>query len=133
MVTVEVSAKLTVNDLLVAVEQLPTRELTEFVRRVIVIQAKRGTPLLDVEDEQVLLTIIEGKLPEEVQHRLGTLREKNRQGTLTPAEHAELLSFVQQVERQDLVRVKALVDLARKRGTTVSELLRELGIEGNYA
>lgn len=133
MVTVEVSAKLTVDDLVVAVEKLPTQELTEFVRRVIAIQARRGVPLLAEEEEQMLLKAIEGRLPTGAQDRLDVLREKSREGTLTPTEQAELLGFVQRVERQDLARVEALVDLARKRGTTVSSLMRELGIEANHA
>ncbi len=133
MVTVEVSAKLTVDDLLVAIEQLPPQELTEFVRQVIAIQARRGIPLLADDEEQALLEAVEGRLPAEAQSRLDTLREKGREETLTPAEQAELLSFVQQVERRDLARVEALVDLARQRGTTVSALLHELGLETAHA
>lgn len=133
MIIVEVSAKLTVDDLLVAIEQLPPQELTEFVRQVIAIQARRGIPLLADDEEQALLEAVEGRLPAETQSRLDTLREKGREETLTPAEQAELLSFVQQVERRDLARVEALVDLARQRGTTVSALLHELGLETAHA
>lgn len=133
MVTVEVSAKLTVDDLLVAVEQLPPQELTAFVRRVIAIQTKRGLPLVIDEEERALLQVIEGRLPATAQNRLDTLREKSRAGTLTPAEQAELLSFVQQIERQDLARAEALVSLARQRGVTVSTLLQELGLETVHA
>lgn len=67
------------------------------------------------------------------QNRLRRLRSKSQQGALTPAEHAELLQFVQRVEQQDLVRVKALVQLAQKRGVTVPDLLQELGIEAQNA
>ena len=80
MVTVEVSAKLAIDDLLVAVEQLPAQELTEFVRRVVAIQARRGASLLVDEEEQAVLEAIEGRLPAEAQSRLDALREKSRQG-----------------------------------------------------
>jgi hypothetical protein len=52
---------------------------------------------------------------------------------LTPAEQAELLSFVQQVESHDLARVEAIVTLAHKRGTTVSALMQELGLQTTHA
>jgi len=133
MVTVEVSAKLTVEDLLVAVEQLPTQELTDFVRRVIAIQSQRGVLLLNLDDEQALLAAVEDRLPAASQKRLDILRDKRGEGTLTAEEQAELLGFVQQIERQDLLRVQALVSLAHKRGKTVSELMDELGLEGSYA
>jgi hypothetical protein len=134
MVTVEVSAKLTVDDLVLAVEKLPTEELTQFVRRVLAIQARRGVPLLIDEEEITLLEAIAGRLAtREAQERLDILREKSRGGALTPTEQAELLSFVQQVESRDLARVEALVALAHKRGTTVSALMRELGLEPTHA
>ncbi len=129
MVTVEVAAKLTVDDLLAAVEQLPPQELTMFVRRVIAIQAQRGIPLLADEEEQALLAVIADQLPANIQNQLDMLRERNREGTLTPTEHAELLELVQRVERQDLARVEALVNLAHRRRMTVSRLMHELGLE----
>jgi hypothetical protein len=103
--------------------------LTHFVRRVVAIQTRRGAPLLIDEEEQTLLKAIEGQLsPREAQERLDMLRQKSRESALTPAEQAELLSFVQ-VESQNLARAEALVALARKRGTTVSALMSELSLE----
>ncbi|MCZ7571036.1 MAG: hypothetical protein M5U01_21020 [Ardenticatenaceae bacterium] len=75
--------------------------------------------------------IVGSRLPSESQCRLDELREKSREGTLTPEEHAELLAFVQQVEQQDVARTQALVDLAKKRGITVSKLMRSLGLDGS--
>lgn len=132
MPVVQVPAELTIDHLIRAVEQLPPDELTEFTRRVIGLQTRRGIPLLVGEEEQALLSAIVGsRLPSESQRRLDELREKSREGTLTPEEHAELLAFVQQVEQQDVVRTQALVDLANKRGITVSELMHDLGLDGS--
>ena len=134
MVTIDVSAKMTVDDLLAAVEKLPSQELTEFIRRVIAIQARRGVPLLADEEEQALLEAIKGQsLSDDEQNRLDELRNKSREGSLTQMEQADLLGFVQRVEGQDLARVEALVELARKRGTTISNLMHELGIEAAHA
>jgi hypothetical protein len=133
MVTVEIPAKLTVDDLVKAVEQLPAQELTKFIRRVVALQARRGGSLLVDEEEQALLTVVETRLPSELQSRLDTLREEGRRRALTPSEQAELLQFVQQVEQQDLRRAEALIELARKRGISISTLLAELGLAANYA
>ncbi|TEU15445.1 MAG: hypothetical protein E3J21_13180 [Anaerolineales bacterium] len=126
MPVVKVPAELTVEHLIRAVEQLPSEELTEFARRVIAIQLRRGVPLLMNDEEQALLAAISGRLPTEAQRRLDELREKSHEETLTPAEQAELLTFVQQVEQRDVVRAEALVQLAKKRGTTVSNFLQEI-------
>jgi hypothetical protein len=134
MVTIEVSAKLTLDDLIAAVETLPTPELTHFVRRIIAIQARRGIPILVDEDEQALLEIIASQyLPQAVQERLDLLRDRSREDILTPAEQAELLNLVQQVEQQDLTRTKALIDLAHKRGVSLRILMDELGLETGHA
>jgi hypothetical protein len=119
MTTVEVAAKLTVDDLVDAVDQLPNTELSHFVRRVLVLQARRGLAVLGEDDEQALLDAIQGRQLSESEHkRLARLRAKSRSGALTPAEHAELLQFVQRVEQADLRRVEALVELAKKRGVS---------------
>jgi alkylhydroperoxidase/carboxymuconolactone decarboxylase family protein YurZ len=128
MPVVKVPAELTVDHLVRAVEQLPSEELAEFARRVIAIQVRRGVPLLVNDEEQALLAAISGRLPTEVQRRLDELREKSYEETLTPVEQAELLAFVQQVEQRDVARAEALVQLAKKRGTTVSELMHTLGL-----
>jgi hypothetical protein len=134
MTTVEVPARLTIDDLLTAVDQLPNGELTQFVRRVLALQSHRGLSILDQEDERPLLDAIHyQRLNARDQTRLRRLRSKSQQGTLTPTEHAELLQFVQRVEQQDLVRVEALIQLAQKRGVTVPDLLQELGVEAQDA
>lgn len=131
MPVVHVPAELTVEDLVRAVEQLPSDELTQFTRQVLAIQARRGVPLLVDDEEKALLSAVASWLPPGEQRRLDELREKSREGTLTPDEHAELLTFVQRVERQDVTRAQALVDLAQKRGVTVTKLMQELGLNGS--
>jgi fructose-1-phosphate kinase PfkB-like protein len=134
MITVELPAKVTVDDLLVAVTQLPTPELTTFVHRVLSIQAQRGVPLLADEEEAALLQIIENqRLPATVQQRLDQLRALSRKRPLNTHEQAELLTYVQQVEQQDLTRLQALIELAQHRNTTLPALLHELGLEKVHA
>lgn len=54
MVTVEISVKLTMDDLLAAVDKLPNQALLEFGQRLLVLQAKRGLALVDAKNEQAL-------------------------------------------------------------------------------
>jgi len=134
MVTVELPAKVTIDDLLAAVTQLPGPELTTFVRRVLSIQAQRGLPLLTNDEEQTLLQVIQNqRLSDKAQQRLDILRTQSRMRPLNANEQAELLTYIQQVERQDLTRVQALLELAQRRNTTLPNLLHELGIEKIHA
>lgn len=111
--TVEIPTKLTMDDLLAAVDKLPNQALLEFGWRVRAIQTKRGLPFVETEDEQGLLQVIaDQRLSEPDQKRLALLRQKSEDETLTPEEHAELLGYVQRVEQQDLTRVEALIELA---------------------
>ena len=133
MTVLEISTTVTVDRLIDAIERLPSREFANFARQVIAIQTRRGIPLLAKEEEQTLMATVGQSLPPAEQDRLDILRQKSRQGALTPAEQAELLAFVQRIERQDLVRAEALVRLAQKRQTSVSAILHGLGLETNYA
>lgn len=134
MVTVEIPTRLTMDDLLAAVDKLPNQALLEFSWRVRAIQTKRGLPMVETEDEQILLQVIaDQRLPESEQKRLAWLRQKSDDETLTPEEYTELLSYVQRVEQQELTRLEALIELAQKRGITLHEVVHQLGIEPNYA
>jgi hypothetical protein len=134
MVTVEISTRLTIDDLLAAATKLPPIELTSFIGRLIAIQSQHGIPLFTDEEEQALLQLIEQRPLSPVQQkRLDTLRRKSRISPLSVQEQAELLEFVKKVESQNVIRVKALIDLAAKRGMTVNELMQDIGLEPTYA
>lgn len=133
MVSVEVTTKLSTDELLKAVQQLPAGELNKFIRQVIALQAQRGERFLDDDEEAALLNLIQADLALADRNKLDTLRAKSRETPLTPVEQAELLQLVQQVEQQNVIRVKALVELAQKRNVTLGELMVDLGLEAKYA
>jgi len=134
MVTVEIPSRLTMDDLLAAIDKLPNQALLEFGWRVRALQTKRGLPFVEAADEQALLQIIaDQRLLEPDQNRLAWLRQKSDEETLTPEEHTELLRYVHRVEQLDLTRIEALIELAQKRGVTLREVIHQLGIEPNYA
>ena len=130
MVTVEISTRLTVDDLVTAANQLPNQDLLDFVQRIVALQSQRGlSPSLNASEQKLLKAINEPPLSREERRRLKFLRGKSEDGTLTQNEYDELLQFVQKTERNDVTRVEALVQLAQKRGQTLSVLMRNLNIE----
>lgn len=59
---------------------------------------------------------------------------RRRDETLTEHEQQELIAISDQIEAANVRRIEHLAALARLRGTTVRELMEELGIPlGNYA
>lgn len=128
MITVEVPAKLTPDDLFVAMSQLPSPELNRLIERVLTLQAQR-----DDGGEGGLLTIINRRLSPAQQSRLEKLRTKNQLETLDVAERTELQQFIKQVEQHEVERMEALVKLSQKRGVSLPQLMIDLGIEAQYA
>jgi hypothetical protein len=128
MATVHVEAHLSSEDLLKAIEQLETAELERFVERLIDLKAQRSAPSLAPRETELLAKINRG-LPADFAARYQELIQKRRAGTLAPDEHAELLRSSDQVEHLEAERVEALADLASLRGTSLSRLMAELGIQ----
>lgn len=87
-------------------------------------------PRIETIDESVahLLKQIQSKLPPEFEIRLKQLRRKCQAETLTESEHAELLTLLDAVEEQDVLRIKALSQLAQKTGKHLADLAKELGL-----
>ena len=78
-------------------------------------------------ESELLLKINHGLLPD-IQQRYDELVAKRKAETLTPDEHQELLGLISQIEKLDVERIKHLVDLARLRGISLIELMKDLGI-----
>lgn len=124
---VRVEAQLSSDELLKAVEQLSPLDLEEFVRRVLAVQARRRAPSLAEGETELLLRINQG-LPAVIELQYDDLITKRRAETLTPDEHRELLEMTEVVERRDVERLEALIELARLRQMTPRELMDALGI-----
>ncbi|HEV3260775.1 MAG TPA: hypothetical protein VG013_28230 [Gemmataceae bacterium] len=126
----------TVDDLLAAVKQLPPADLREFQRQFAAWSAQNG----EVEgtsspkgDEEALLAVIRensGLLAAE-QRRFNQLRRKRQGGTLTEAQEKQLQALWSRVEQMNVARLAALIELARRRGTNVRTLMRQLGLPEN--
>jgi hypothetical protein len=126
MVTIRVEAQLSPDQLLAAVEQLGAEELDQFLGKIVALWARRHGRLSAAEKQ--LLETINAPLPGELRRRYDELKARRDAETLTPAQHRELLRLSDQVEALQAERVKALAEMARRRNTTLTRLLKELGL-----
>ena len=128
MPTIQLSAEVTRDDILKAIDQLDEQELDELVTGVLKLRARRRAPTLSKEESELLLRINEGT-PPSLRARYWELIEKRRDETLTPDEYQELLHLTDVVEGFQTERVRNLVKLAQLRGVTLDQLMQDLGIK----
>ncbi len=121
------TARISADDLLHAVEQLPADELSKFVKNVISLQARRkakGLPATEAD----LLQHINKPLPMTVLDRYRELIALRREERLTDEEYTELLQLGDEVERFNSERITRLAELARLRGVPLTQVMDDLGI-----
>ncbi|MCS7187329.1 MAG: hypothetical protein N3B10_09670 [Armatimonadetes bacterium] len=122
MASSQAVSRWTAESLLEIVKSLPDNELERFLAKLDEWRASR-------EEEELLRVIKENsQLPPEKQKRFNRLRRKLQSETATEKEHAEYLALLQELEQRNIKRLKALIELARRRGVKVQDLMRELGI-----
>lgn len=76
--------------------------------------------------ETDLLQKINEGLPGEMWRRYHGLVAQRRAETLTPEQHAELISLSDQIEAANVRRIEHLIELARLRQTTLEALMDQL-------
>jgi hypothetical protein len=128
MPVVQIEAQLSTEELLEAADQLDETELEQFALQIIALRARRQAPSLPKAEAALLIEINRGLRPEE-QERYDELIGKRRRESLTPDEYEELLCLTDHVESVAARRMKALAELARLRGITMTALMEDLGIQ----
>jgi len=128
MPIVQVEAQVSTDELMKAVQQLSKNDLDQFVFQVVNLRAKRQAPGLAKNEAELLQKINQG-LPSKIQKRYGELLEKRQAEDLSPEEQGELLSLTDQIEKLEARRVEYLVELSRLRETTITDLMKTLGIQ----
>jgi hypothetical protein len=79
--------------------------------------------------EGLLLEEVRRTLPDELAARYRELMERRRAGTLTTEEHRELMRLSDQAEELEAARIRALSELAKLRGSSLADVMEELGIQ----
>ncbi len=128
MTILRVESLVSSDDLLKAVGQLNMPELERFTSEVIALQAQKKAPSLPRSESELLLKINQG-LPEKFKRRYDELIEKRRAETLSQKEYKELLRMTQETEKFEAQRVECLAQLAKTRKTTLSVLMKSLGLQ----
>ena len=122
-IQLEISPK----NLIEAVEQLEDDELSNFVKEVLHVRARRFAPVLNHQESELFQEINQWLTEEETQRR-DKLLEKLDVETLTESEYKELLQLNDKVESLNVRRLEALVQLAVLRQTTLDQLMNDLGL-----
>ena len=110
-----------------AVEHLSLPELDKVTSHVLALRAARRAPHA-CEKETALLKRISQTLPEELKTRLQALIATRDTAELTKAEYTELASLTDRLEVLQADRIEALGILAHHRGTTLDEVMHQLGM-----
>ncbi|HXF41441.1 MAG TPA: STAS/SEC14 domain-containing protein [Blastocatellia bacterium] len=111
-----------------AVSQLSLPEIERLFDRLLALQAERKASHLS-EAESALMERINQSPASDARSRMMQLRAKRDDGSITDGEYEELTGLVDHSEELHADRVAALVDLAKLRGATLSDLMNQLGIQ----
>ncbi len=105
-------------------EHLPPDELDTLVTHALKLRASRYAPHLSGEETR-MLEQIHHAIPTDVQARFADLLDKRDALTLTDDEYTQLLRLTDVIEKLEAKRVLILGDLARNRGVTLEQVMRE--------
>jgi hypothetical protein len=130
MPTAVAKPKATPAQVLEEMAQLTARQLDTVMEGAAVLRLEKRKLVLPTRDSE-LLRIINRGLSLEKGAKLKELQQKLREETITSREHAQLLRLTEELERLGAERLKALIELAALRKTTVPKLMKEMGLTGN--
>jgi hypothetical protein len=103
--------------------------IDDFVAQVL--QMRLQYPHILPQAEADLLSHINLGMGEDFWREYNALKEKRRQETLTQEEHMRLIALSDELELANARRMEYLLALARLRGTSLRQLMNDLGISGN--
>ena len=125
MITIQ--TQLSYDQLLEAVSQLSPAELTDFQKQLAQLRANQPGASLPKQEANLLLKI--NQLPSfKADTKYQALLTKRQEGTLLDIEHKKLIRLNEKYERLDAKRAKHLIQLAKLRGVSLSDLMNALEI-----
>lgn len=127
VIQVNSNINISVQDILKGVSNLETNELEYFLTEVSQILAQRKANHLS-EREAGLLQKIHHNIPLEIRQKHKDLSDKLDAETITNTEYEELKSIITVIEKGDVERLHAMVELAQIRNVTLDELMEQLAL-----
>jgi hypothetical protein len=116
------------DDIFQAIERLGQREVESILDRLLALRAQQRAANLPASETELMQRINQG-LPAEKSARYHELMAQRRQGTLPVGDYSELLGLTDESERLQAERIQHLAELSRLRGTSLSALMDELGLQ----
>ena len=113
------------DDILNGISELDTKDLEKFMQRIGHLIARRKVAHLPERESQLLIKINKA-IPATLQKRYEYLLTRNREETITPTEHEELLKVIDKVEIKNAERLENLIELSRIRNISLDLLMRQL-------
>jgi hypothetical protein len=113
------------DDILNGISELETKDLEKFMQKVGHLIARRKVAYLPERESQLLMKINKA-IPMPLQKRYEDLLTKNREETITPMEHEELLKVIDKVEVKHAERLENLIELSRIRNISLDLLMKQL-------
>jgi hypothetical protein len=119
---------MSIDELIKAANQLNETDLNQLLHQIVVLRARRKTPILPEEEAQLLLKINQG-IPTDLRASYQILREKREAETLDDKEYDSLIQLSNQIEQIGAQRLEALAKLAQLRQVSLLDLMETLGIQ----
>ena len=119
---------MSIDELIKAANQLNEADLNQLLQQIVVLRARRKTPILPEEEAQLLLRINQG-IPSDLRSSYQALREKRDAETLDDKEYESLIQLSNQIEQIGAQRLQALAKLAQIRQVSLLDLMENLGIQ----
>lgn len=116
------------NELVNEISKLKTPDLEKFLNQINYTIA-RNKVTNPSEKELKLIAIIYKPLAEKTQKRYDELTEKLNKEVISKKEHKELLKLIEVAEQHNLKYLKAISELAQLRKTTISKVIKQLGLD----
>lgn len=124
---------MSIDELIKAANQLNETDLNQLLHQIVVLRARRKTPILPEEEAELLLKINQG-IPSDIRTSYQILREKREAETLDDKEYESLIQLSNQIEQIGAQRLEALAKLAQLRQVSLLDLMETLGIQSvSYA
>lgn len=128
MPVIDIRAEVDKKDLLKVVEQFSAVDLEDFIRKVLLIKAKRKEGQ-QAKQEASLLAIIQQRFTAEEQTQFEALIKKRQANTITKKELTALQRWTDYSEQIAAERANALYELAQLRQTSVRDLMKTLNFQ----
>jgi hypothetical protein len=119
---------MSIDELIKAANQLNETDLNQLLHQIVVLRARRKTPILPEEEAELLLKINQG-ISSDLRASYQILREKREAETLDDKEYDSLIQLSNQIEQIGAQRLEALAKLAQLRQVSLLDLMETLGIQ----